>query len=111
MKTAFTALVRVWGEPVTVRRDGVLLGEGRAILRPLLDKEAQFVPTDQGLSREERVLCLVESALPMEPVPGETVLTTQEETDYTVVSVRPLFAGASLVCWRAILKRREEAAE
>lgn len=110
MRSAFNALVRVWGEPITVRRDGVLLGEGRAILRPVLNMDAQFVPTDQGLSREERVLCLVEPALPMEAKPGETVLTTQTETAYTVVSVRPLLAGASLICWRAILKRREEAA-
>lgn len=109
MKLTFHALARAWGEWVTVRRDGVLLGEGRAILRPLLDKEPQFVPTDQGLSREERVLCLAEAALPLEARPGETVLTTREAVDYTVLSVRPLFAGESLVCWRMILKRREEA--
>lgn len=109
MKLTFNALARAWGEAVTVRRDGVLLGEGLAILRPLLDKEAQFVPTDQGLAREERVLCLAESALPIEAKPGETVLTTGEEIDYTVISIRPLLAGTTRVCWRLILKRREEA--
>jgi len=102
----FVRLAAAWGQTIELVRGETLLGSGRAVLRPVLNGERQFVPTDLGLERRETMLCLAEAALPFDPVPGETVVR-QGADSYDVVNVRPLRAGETLVCWRAILARRD----
>ena len=51
---AFRAIAARYGQEVSLYRDGKLLGEGRAVLRPILDKERQYLPTDLGVRRQER---------------------------------------------------------
>ena len=60
----FDAIAARYGQVVTVAKDGVTLGSGRAVLRPMLDRKPQFVPTDLGLARVEETLCLGQVGLP-----------------------------------------------
>lgn len=103
---AFRAIVGQYGQKVTLERNGVVLGRGLAVLRPVTDRNRQFVPTDLGLQRQEQMLCMGEAGLPFAPAPGETVLR-QGENAYDVVNVRPVMAGEERIYWRAILVRRE----
>lgn len=102
----FGILAAAYGQGVDLYRNGALLGSGRAILRPILDRDRQFVPTDLGTDRREKVLCMAEAALPFGPEAGETVVR-QGEDAYDVVNVRPVRVGEELVYWRAILTRRD----
>lgn len=102
----FATLAAAYGQGVDLYRAGELLGSGRAILRPLLDRERQFVPTDLGVDRQEKVLCMAESLLPFAPQ-GEEMVLRQGEDPYDVVNVRPVKIGEELVYWRAILTRRD----
>jgi len=104
---AFLAVAARHGQTVTLERDGVVLGSGLALLRPLFDRKGQFLPTDLGLERREQVLCLAEASLPFEPTPGRTLVRQGAET-WRVVNVRQVTAGEELVCWRAILEREVE---
>lgn len=104
---ALGQIVGRYGDTVRLYRDGELLGEGRAVLRPFLEKKEQFTPTRLGVRRVERVLCLGEGALPFSPQPGETVVR-QGEDAYDVVNVRAVMAGQELIYWRAVLVRRDE---
>lgn len=103
---AFRAIADRYGQEVSLYRDGNLLGTGRAVLRPILDRERQFLPTDLGVRRQEQMLCLGEDTLPFAPAPGETVLR-QGEDAYDVVNVRPVQAGDQVIYWRAVLTRRD----
>ena len=85
---------------------GTLLGTGRAVLRPILDRERQYLPTDLGARRQEQMLCLGEDTLPFAPARGETVLR-QGEDAYDVENVRPVQAGDQVIYWRAVLTRRD----
>lgn len=102
----FRTVAAQYGQMAEVQRDGELLGSGLVILRPLLDKTRQFVPTDLGVDRVETVLCLGEASLPFAPQPGETVLVVEEER-WDVYNVRPVTGGQELIYWRAILTRRD----
>ncbi len=85
---AFRAIAARYGQEVSLYRDGKLLGEGRAVLRPILDRERQFLPSDLGMRRQEQMLCLGEDA-------------------YDVENVRPVQAGDQVIYWRAVLTRRD----
>ena len=100
-------LIRDFGEAVSLERDGSALGTGRAILRPLLDREDQFLPSRLGVRREEEVLCLAETGLPFPAVPDRVVLR-KGGTAYEVVSVRTVTVGREAVYQRAVLRRRDE---
>ncbi|MDY3014869.1 MAG: hypothetical protein SOR61_06760 [Evtepia sp.] len=82
---AFKAILARYGQPVELLRRGTSLGSGRALLRPLLDRERQFLPTPLGQHRRESILCLGERALPFSPEAEETIVQTGE-TQYTVVN-------------------------
>ena len=101
-------LIRDFGETVSVEQDGVSLGEGLAILRPILDREEQFLPSPLGVRREEGMLCLAEPGLPFPAEPDRTVLR-QEDDAYEVLSVRPVTVGREVLYRRAVLRRRDEA--
>lgn len=104
---AFSAIARRYGRQVGLERDGVPLGEGLALVQPLVGRERQFLPTDLGVHRREFFLCLGERGLPFSPEAGDTVLT-QGVVRYDVVNVREVLVGADRVYWRAVLARREE---
>ncbi len=103
---AFRAIAARYGQEVALYRDGTLLGTGRAVLRPILDRERQYLPTDLGVRRQEQMLCLGEDTLPFAPARGETVLR-QGEDAYDVENVRPVQAGDQVIYWRAVLTRRD----
>lgn len=105
-------IIREFGESVTLARDGLVLGQGRAILRPVPGGEEQYLPTRLGEKREERLLCLAEAGMPFAPQPGETVVRRRSDA-YDVVNVRAVTVGEEPVYWRAVLRWRaeEEAAE
>ena len=105
-ETVTARLIRRFGEAVSLSRDGMVLGEGRAILRPLLEEKAQFVPTGLGVRREEKVLCLGETGLAF-PDPPDRVVLTAGESAYDVVNVRPVTLGVLPLYWRAVLRRRQ----
>lgn len=104
----FQDIVARYGTPVVLRLDGEVLGRGLALLRPVLDRERQFLPTELGLRRRELALCLGEVSLPFPDGPGELVLET-EGAAYDVVNARLVKAGEEGVYWRAALARREAA--
>ena len=101
---AFLAVASRHGQTITLERDGTVLGSGLALLRPIFDRNRQFLPADLGLERREQVLCMGEAALPFEPSPGRTLVRQGEDT-WRVVNVRQVTAGRELVYWRAILER------
>lgn len=104
---AFEAILARYGQPVELLRSGTSLGKGRAMLRPLLDRERQFLPTPLGQHRRESILCLGERVLPFSPEAEETLVQTGE-SQYTVVNVRSVDIGTERIYWRAILQRRED---
>lgn len=104
---AFGAIAAQYGTIVELYRQGARLGEGRAILRPLYENGRQVTPTRLGLRQADKVLCFGEGGLPFVPTPGELLLRQGEEW-YVVETVRPVEVGEDLVCWRAVLTRREE---
>ena len=103
--TAVARIIREFGEPVTLSLDGTDLGGGRAILRPVLTGEDQFLPTPLGVRREEEVLCLAETGLPFPEDPDGVVLVRGRER-YDVVNVRLVTVGREPAYWRAMLGRR-----
>lgn len=110
MRATFGGYVRTvlakYGVAVSLWKDGVCLGEGRAVVRPVLDQEWQWVPTERGVSRQEKGLCLAETALPFD-TEGPLVLQ-QGARRYDVENARALKAGEETICWQAALRRREE---
>lgn len=106
-ETVTARQIRDFGVPVSLERDGTGLGEGRAILRPVLDEKAQFTPTSLGTARTEEVLCLGEAGLAFPDDPDRVVLR-QGETAYDVRTVRLVTMGALPLYWRAVLRRRAE---
>ena len=103
---SFAAIAARYGQTVTVYREGEMAGEGRAVLRPLHDQDRQFVPTQLGGEQRDRFLCLGEGDLPLAPGPEEIVVR-QGEDAFDVINCRPIAAGDELICWRAILVRRD----
>lgn len=105
---AFSAIAARYGQVVSVEKDGTVLGTGRAVLRPVLDRQRQFLPTDLGLDCQEETLCLGEAGLPFTGQAGAWVVR-RGETAYDVVNLRAVTAGEETVYWRAVLRRRGEA--
>ena len=81
----FQAIAARYGQEVVLLSDGEELGRGLAVLRPLLDREKQFLPTELGVWRREQVLCLGQASLPFGSRPGGVVLQAGEEA-YDVVN-------------------------
>ena len=110
LRTTFGGYVRTvlakYGVAISLWKDGQCLGEGLAVVRPVLDREWQWVPTERGVSRQEKGLCLAEAALPFD-TEGPLVLQW-EARRYDVVNARKLRAGEESICWQAALRRREE---
>lgn len=107
MTRSTQTILRRYGQEIQVQREGEELGRGWAILRPLLDRENQFVPTRLGLEEEEELLCLGEASLPLagEGLPLEVIW---QERTYRVVNARLLQAGGESLCWRAWLTKKGE---
>lgn len=110
MRATFGGFIRTvlakYGVAVSLWKDGRCLGEGLAVLRPVLDQELQWAPTERGVSRQEKGLCLAEAGLPFE-TEGPLVLR-QGARCYDVWNARALMAGEEMLCWQAALRRREE---
>ena len=110
MRTTFGGYFRTiaakYGVDVSLWKDGVELGHGRAVLRPVLDQELQWVPTERGVSRQEKGLCLAEAGLPF-ATEGPLVLR-QGARWYDVWNAREVTAGEKVICWQVALRRREE---
>lgn len=110
LRTTFGGYVRTvlakYGVAISLWKDGRCLGEGLAVVRPVLDREWQWVPTERGVSRQEKGLCLAEAALPFD-TEGPLVLQWEARC-YDVVNARKLRAGEESICWQAALRRREE---
>lgn len=106
--TSFSAVVRQAGQPVTVWRDGVLLGEGYARLQGTFRLgDRQYAPTDLGTGRGEEVVCYGEGGLPLAPHPGRTLLKTGEEV-FRVRWAEPVRLGDRVIYWKAGLTWQEE---
>ena len=102
----FTAIAARYGRPVVLFRQGEEVGQGQAVLRPVLDRQEQWLPAPLGRQRQELVLCLAQADLPF--CPGEEEQTVQAgEAVYEVVSVRPVEAGTERIYWHGVLRRRE----
>lgn len=101
MRTTFGGYVRTvlakYGVAISLWKDGQCLG---------VDREWQWVPTERGISRQEKGLCLAEAALPFD-TEGPLVLQWKARR-YDVVNARKLRAGEESICWQAALRRREE---
>lgn len=103
---SFTAIAARYGRPVVLFRQGEEVGQGQAVLRPVLDRQEQWLPSPLGRQRQELVLCLAQADLPF--CPGEVEQTVQAgEAVYEVVSVRPVEAGTERIYWHGVLRRRE----
>ena len=102
----FRTIAAKYGVEVSLWKDGVELGQGQAVLRPVLDQELQWVPTDRGVSRQEKGLCLAEAGLPF-ATEGPLVLR-QGTRMYDVWNARAVSAGEEIICWQVALRRREE---
>lgn len=103
---SFTAIAARYGRPVVLFCRGEEVGQGQAVLRPVLDRQEQWRPSPLGRQRQELVLCLAQADLPF--CPGEEEQTVQAgEEVYEVVSVRPVEAGTERIYWHGILRRRE----
>ena len=102
----FTAIAARYGRPVVLFRQGEEVGQGQAVLRPVLDRQEQWLPSPLGRQRQELVLCLAQADLPF--CPGEEEQTVQAgKAVYEVVSVRPVEAGTERIYWHGVLRRRE----
>ena len=104
---SFEAIAARYGEDVVLRRAGQEGGRGRAVLRPVTDRQAQWTPTPLGQQRWEKALCLAQAALPFADQAQEQTVQAGQAV-YTVESVRPVTVGTERICWRALLARREE---
>ena len=102
----FTAIAARYGRPVVLFCQGEEVGQGQAVLRPVLDRQEQWLPSPLGAQRQELVLCLAQADLPFCPGQGEQTVQAGEEV-YEVVSVRPVEAGTERIYWHGILRRRE----
>lgn len=103
---SFTAIAARYGRPVVLFRQGEEVGQGQAVLRPVLDRQEQWLPSPLGKQRQELVLCLAQADLPF--CPGEEGQKVQAgEAVYEVVSVRPVEAGTERIYWHGVLRRRE----
>lgn len=101
----FTAIAARYGRPVVLFRQGEEVGQGQAVLRPVLNRQEQWFPSPLGRQRQELVLCLAQADLPF--CPGEEEQTVQAgEAVYEVVSVRPVEAGTERIYWHGVLRRR-----
>ena len=70
----FEDVLARFGQEVTLLRDGAELGRGLALIQDERDAARQFAPTDRGIRRAERALCLASLTVPFDPAAGETVL-------------------------------------
>ena len=52
---SFTAIAARYGRPVVLFCQGEEVGQGQAVLRPVLDRQAQWVPSPLGKQRQEEV--------------------------------------------------------
>ena len=102
----FRTIAAKYGVEVSLWKDGVELGQGQAVLRPVLDQELQWVPTERGVFQQEKGLCLAEAELPF-ATEGPLVLR-QGARMYDVWNARAVSAGEEIICWQVALRRREE---
>ena len=70
---AFEAVLARFGQEVTLLRDGTELGRGLALIQDERDAARQFAPTDRGIRRAERALCLASLTVPFDPAAGEAI--------------------------------------
>lgn len=101
MKSEWEAILRRYGQRVTVTRGGERWGV-KAFVQPVRDRDDQLVPSPLGLRREERCLYLGPAGLPL--FPRESVVTWGG-VEYEVCSTHPVGDGHHV--W-AILRRREK---
>lgn len=104
---AFEAVLARFGQEVTLLRDGTELGRGLALIQAERDAARQFAPTDRGIRRAERALCLASLTVPFDPAAGETVLVAGA-VRYDVRRAATVGVGRERVFWRATLERRED---
>ena len=103
----FEDVLARFGQEVTLLRDGAELGRGLALIQDERDAARQFAPTDRGIRRAERALCLASLTVPFAPAAGETVLVAGS-VRYDVRRAATVGAGRARVFWRATLERRED---
>lgn len=109
MKELFQQLLDRYGQSLTLTRTET--GESlavRAFLQPLLKErqEPPVTPTPLGAVCDQRWLYLGSGDVPLSP--GDRV--DWEALSLTVQEAQPLYLGDSLVYYRAVLRRRKEAA-
>ncbi len=103
----FEAVLSRYGQEVTLLRGGTELGRGLALIQTERDEARQFAPTDRGICRAERALCLASLSVPFDPAAGETVLVAGS-VRYDVRRAAAVGVGRARVFWRAALERRED---
>lgn len=104
---SFQAIAARYGQEVILFHQGQQAGQGLAVLRPVLDRQAQWQPQPLGQARREEVLCLAAAQLPFHTGCAEQTVQAGQAL-YDVVSARPVEAGTERIYWRAVLRRREE---
>lgn len=105
--SSFEAIAARYGQEVILLHNGSEIGRGRAVLRPVLNRQSQWLPSQLGNQRWEKVLCLAQSAIPFLTGPEEQTVQAGKQ-QYNVVNVRPVEAGQERIYWRVVLQRREE---
>lgn len=103
---AFETILANYGETVSLYRDGTLQGAGLAVLRPILERTRQALPTPLGVSIPDTYLCLGERALPFLPR-GELQLLSCGNEWFFIKNVRPIKLGRDILYWRVILELRK----
>lgn len=104
---SFEAIAARYGQEVILCQNETEIGRGRAILRPVLNRQCQWLPSQLGNQRWEQVLCLAQSAIPFLTGPEEQTVKAGKE-QYQVINVRSVEAGQERIYWRVVLQRREE---
>ena len=101
MKREWNAILNRYGRQVGVCNPGTEEISVKVFLQPVLDRDAQLVPSPLGLRREERMLYLGPGDISL--LPGETVIR-DGQVRYEVRSTRTVEDGHHV--W-AVLQRLE----
>ena len=108
---AFGTVLARYGQSVSVHRDGQAEGTAcRAFVQPILERtEAQECPTVLGTVCTDRWLYLGDPAVSLEDLGSGYVRWGTRKLE--VLRAQPIYVGAELSHWWAVLKLREEEAE
>ena len=103
---AISALLRRYGQPITLRRADGSCVEDYAFVQPIRSTDTlQNLPTPLGIRREDRFLYLGSGSLPVKAGEGQVRCGGIR---YDVVQAQPIYIGDAVSHWWAVLVPGEE---